>query len=107
MHWLSPAIHSMCAVPASLPMCSACLLSFDLPNATNCSRDRLGGSGGSAGRLGGPPLDDDDAFSYRFTTLDEVQGQVLSIAKDQNGCRCVSALQRAPCCASIAGTSSG
>lgn len=49
-------------------------------------RDRLHGSGGSAGRLG-PPLEDDDAFSYRYTSLDEVQGQVLSIARDQNGCR--------------------
>lgn len=51
-------------------------------------RDRPGGSGAASARLGGPPMDDDDAFSYRFTTLDEVQGQVLSIAKDQNGCRC-------------------
>ncbi len=63
------------------------LIRFGTP--TQRSRDRLGGSGGSSGRLGGPPLEDDDALSYRFTTLDEVQGQVLSIAKDQNGCRCV------------------
>lgn len=67
-------------------------MSSDVPVPATCGRDRLGGSGGSSGRLGGPPLDDDDALSYRFTTLDEVQGQVLSIAKDQNGCRCASAL---------------
>lgn len=51
---------------------------------------RLGG--GSGGGSGGAPAalngDDDDTFTYRFTHLEEAAGQVLPIAKDQNGCRC-------------------
>ena len=34
-------------------------------------------------------MDDEESHHYRFQHLEEVVGQLMSVAKDQNGCRCV------------------
>lgn len=34
-------------------------------------------------------MDDEESFHYRYQHLEEVVGQLMSVAKDQNGCRCV------------------
>ena len=36
-------------------------------------------------------MDDEESHHYRYQHLEEVVGQLMSVAKDQNGCRCVSA----------------
>lgn len=36
--------------------------------------------------------DVDGHFTYRYQNLEEVVGQLISVAKDQNGCRCVVTL---------------
>ena len=36
-------------------------------------------------------MDDEESHHYRFQHLEEVVGQLMSVAKDQNGCRCASA----------------
>ena len=33
-------------------------------------------------------MDDEESHHYRFQHLEEVVGQLMSVAKDQNGCRC-------------------
>lgn len=32
-------------------------------------------------------MDDEESFHYRYQHLEEVVGQLMSVAKDQNGCR--------------------
>ncbi len=34
-------------------------------------------------------MDDEESHHYRYQHLEEVVGQLMSVAKDQNGCRCV------------------
>lgn len=33
-------------------------------------------------------MDDEESHHYRYQHLEEVVGQLMSVAKDQNGCRC-------------------
>jgi hypothetical protein len=57
--------------------------------------DRRHGKGDRRGRRGRDErererlqLDQDEAhYAYRYQNLEEVVGQVMSVAKDQNGCR--------------------
>jgi hypothetical protein len=37
-------------------------------------------------------MDDEESHHYRFQHLEEVVGQLMSVAKDQNGCRCASVM---------------
>ncbi|KAF5840878.1 hypothetical protein DUNSADRAFT_15246 [Dunaliella salina] len=46
----------------------------------NDHRDHRGGDSGDPGDSSAP-------YTYKYSTLDEVVGQVLSVAQDQNGCR--------------------